>query len=171
MNTAKHVAFTALMMTLAGCATTDSGTPTQSPSSSNAASIVGRFQRDTLRTWQRYGLESVDGKKVEFGLMSDASTSPVNVDPGHRRLVVTTLFNRDSKQYSATVPMEVELKPSMKYTINAAVSGTHIEAWLDVVATGERATDKFRAMCKMSEHFGYVIRTGPCPGTTSETSK
>jgi hypothetical protein len=162
MKTAKRLVITSLVMALAGCATTDSASPTQRPEP-NGTSITGRFHRDTVMTWQRYGLESVDGKKVEFGFLSDAYTTPVDVEAGRRKLVVTALFNKDSKQYSATVAMDVDLKPSVKYTINAAVSGKYIDAWLDIAATGERATEKFTAVCKFSEHFGYVIRTGPCP--------
>lgn len=162
MNTATHYALAALTLALTGSASIDSEGPAQA-SSSNTASIVGRFHRDTFLTWQRHSIDSIDGRKVEFGFFSDSGTSPVAVEPGHRKLVVNVLFNHDSKQFSATVPLEVELKPSTKYTINAVVLGTQIEAWLDSVTTGERVSEKFRATCKLSVYYGYAIRTGPCP--------
>ena len=42
------------------------------------------------------------------------------------------------------------------------MSGSYIEAWLEVPATGERATDKFKGECEKSVAVGVGFRVGPC---------
>ena len=108
MRTTKAIAVVLLSVLLASCAVTENATIAHSQSP-DAVSVAGRWHKEGLLKWEGHRLDSVDGKSVSFGLVSNPYAAAVKVDPGHRKLVVLALFNVDRTQYSATIPMEVDL--------------------------------------------------------------
>jgi hypothetical protein len=162
MRILQFFAVAMIISLLASCASVDNGVVLHSQSV-NAAIVTGRWNKDKLLIWEGHRLDVVDGTPVSFGWVSNPYSVGVRIDPGHRKLVILALFNNSSTQYSATIPMEVDLKPSVNYMINANISGNFIESWLEVATTGERVTDKFRGQCLKSVALGNgLFQKGPC---------
>jgi hypothetical protein len=133
------------MLALAGCATTDgsSSSFTQSEAA-DAASIKGRWIRESAFVWEGYSLMAVDDKFVSPAFMDRQENATAKVDAGPRKLAVKVVFNRgfgSSGPAEGFVPLTADLKPSMKYQINGKVTGTAVEAWLEDTATNERVSE------------------------------
>lgn len=154
--------FSAVVFALAACAASGPEHPAATETS-DSASITGHWIRDGMSTtWEGHRLESIDGTKVSYGLAFNPYVVTVKVEPGTRKLIALTLFNVGTAQYSATVPMEVTIKPRTAYVINAALSGQYIDAWLEDSGSGERASENFRGECKKSVAGGIGFKQGPC---------
>ena len=147
------------------CASNDAGLAPRADTPLST-SITGKWQKDGLTKWEGHRLDTVDGKSVSFGFASNPYAVTVKVEPGQRKLVVLALFNIDRTQLSATIPMDVTLLPATDYRIGAAVSGAYIESWLEVVATGQKASDVFKGPCQKSVAEGMLFRKGPCTVTS-----
>lgn len=157
----------ALSATLTTACSVTPTVPSADAHSVEASSITGKWVREgPASTWEGHRLDSVDGKKISFGFALKPYVVPVKVEPGPRKLVVLALFNVEQTQYSATIPMDVVIKPSTAYTINAAISGSRIESWLEIMDTGEVASDRFRGACRRSVASGVGFWVGPCVPST-----
>jgi hypothetical protein len=127
---------------LTGCATP--GVQTSSFSDSNdadAASITGRWVRESPFVWEGFSLLAVNDKFISAPMMDRAEHVTAKVAPGTHKLAVKAIFNRGmggGGPYEAFIPLTAELKPSAKYRIAGKVTGTAVEAWLEDAETKER---------------------------------
>jgi predicted ribosomally synthesized peptide with SipW-like signal peptide len=136
------------MLVLAGCATTGGTNSAFTDSeAADAASIKGRWKRESAFVWEGYSLLAIDDKFVTSPLADRQEHVSAKVSPGSRKLAVKVVFNRGlgSGPLEGFVPVTAELKPSVNYRINGKVTGTAVEAWLEDSATNERVSEVGRA--------------------------
>jgi hypothetical protein len=136
------------LFALAGCATTGGASSAFTDSAAmDAASIKGRWKRESAFVWEGYSLLAIDDKFVTSPLADRQEHVSAKVSPGSRKLAVKVAFNRGlgSGPLEGFVPLSAELKPSVSYRINGKVTGTAVEAWLEDSATNERVSEVGRA--------------------------
>jgi hypothetical protein len=161
MKSLKYLLIFVSVLVFSGCAVNNIDSPSQSGANSST-SITGRWQKQELTLWEGHRLDAIDDKSVSFGLAMNPYTVTIPVEPGERKLVVLALFNNGRVQLSATIPMVVILKPATKYRINAAVKGSYIEAWLEIMGTSEIASEVFKDNCVRSAFDGVGFKRTSC---------
>lgn len=147
---------------LAGCATPGGDRSTFSDSqAADAASITGRWIRESAFVWEGYSLFAVDDKFVAAPAMSRSEHATAKVSPGPHKLAVKVIFNRGglggAGPFQAFVPVAAELKPGAKYRVVGKVTGTAAQAWLEDAETKERVSEVGAAP------FGRLAQSAPIP--------
>ena len=127
---------------ISGCASTGRSMFVQSEAP-DAATVQGRWLKESFYVWEGYSLLSVDDKFISLGLFADPHNATTRVDPGTRWLVVKAVFNRgfQTGPFEAYVALYTELKPLTSYEISGKISGVLVEVWLEDSSSKERLTE------------------------------